>query len=242
MRLPFQARLERQRTRAALPEALRARLAALKRARGGFAAGRALRAAPLALARFVALDVETTGPRMDRDRIIAIGAVAVAERSVGHRDAFAAVLRQRRSSSVDNILVHRIGGQQQLGGQAGAEALVELLEFMGSAVAVAFRAEFDATVLARELELELGVRVPRRFVDLAVLLPALFPGTQNDTLEDWLGHFSLQPIGRHDALADAYMSAQLFLIALDTAERRGARTTGGLMSFETAQRWLGWRR
>ncbi|HXQ63636.1 MAG TPA: 3'-5' exonuclease, partial [Steroidobacteraceae bacterium] len=224
------------------PEPLRARLAALKRAQRGFGTARTLRRAPLALARFVALDLETTGPRMDRDRIIAIGAVAVAERSVGHRDAFAAVLRQRRSSSVDNILVHQIGGQQQLDGRATAEALVEFLEFIGTAVAVAFRAEFDVTVLVRELELELGIRVRQRFVDLAVLLPALFPGTQNDTLEDWLEHFSLRPIGRHDALADAYTCAQLLLIALDAAERLGARTTGDLMSFEAAQRWLGWRR
>jgi DNA polymerase-3 subunit epsilon len=242
VRLPFQARLERRRIRAALPAALRTRLVALKRARGGFGAARTLRAAPLALARFVALDLETTGPRLDRDRIIAIGAVAVANRSLGHRDAFEAVVRQRRSSSVDNILVHQIGGQQQLGGRAAAEALIEFLEFMGSAVAVAFRAEFDATVLARELELELGIRMPQRFVDLATLLPALFPGTQNDTLEEWLRHFSLQPIGRHDAVADAYTSAQLMLIALDAAERLGARTTGDLMSFEAAQRWLGWRR
>ncbi len=242
MSWPWQRRIERRRVRAALPERLQARLAQLRRRELGFASGRRLRATPLALARFVAVDLETTGPRMDRDREIAIGAVAIAERALAHADAFAAVLRQPASSSVDNILVHQIGGQQQLGGLDPATALVDFLEFRGAAFAVAFRAEFDAEVLGRETELQLGIRVPRRFLDLAVLLPALFPGTQNDTLEDWLRHFALVPIGRHDALADAYTSAQLFLIALDSAQRLGARTTGDLLELESAQRWLGRRR
>jgi DNA polymerase III subunit epsilon len=239
---PWQRRIERRRVRAALPEPLKARLTQLKRHELGFASGRRLRATPLALARFVALDLETTGPRMDRDRVIAVGAVAVAERALAHADSFAAVLRQTASSSVDNILVHQIGGQQQLGGLDPAAALLDFLEYRGAAFAVAFRAEFDAEVLAREIELQLGIRVPRRFIDLAVLLPALFPGMQNDTLEDWLGHFALVPIGRHDALADAYTGAQLLLIALDAAQRLGARTTGDLLELESAQRWLGRRR
>jgi DNA polymerase-3 subunit epsilon len=242
MRWPWQRRIDRRRARAALPAPMRARLAQLKRAELGLASGRRLRATPLALARFVAVDLETTGPRMDRDRIIAIGAVAVAERALKHAEAFTAVLRQRASSSVDNILVHQIGGQEQLAGADPKNALLRFLEFRGAALAVAFRAEFDATVLARELELELGLRVPRRFLDLALLLPALYPGTQNDTLEDWLEHFALVPIGRHDALADAYTSAQLLLVALDAAQRLGARTTGHLVELERAQRWLGRRR
>jgi DNA polymerase-3 subunit epsilon len=239
---PWRRPIERRRLREALPATSRARLARLKRREFTFASGRRLRATPLALARFVALDLETTGPRLDRDRVIAIGAVAVAERALAHGDSYAAVLRQSAASSVDNILVHQIGGQQQLAGLDPALALLEFLEFRGASFAVAFRAEFDATVLARELELQLGVRVPRRFLDLAVLLPALFPGTQNDTLEDWLEHFALVPIGRHDALADAYTSAQLLLIALDAAQRMGARTTADLVAIEGAQLWLGWRR
>jgi DNA polymerase-3 subunit epsilon len=242
VRWPWQRRVERRRVRAALPEPARARLARLKRGDLRLGSGRRLRAMPLVLARFVALDLETTGPRMDRDRIIAVGAVAVAERALAHADAFAAVLRQPASSSVDNILVHQIGGQQQLGGVDPAAALLEFLEFRGAAFAVAFRAEFDATVLGRELELKLGIRVPRRFVDLAVLLPAVFPGTQNDTLEDWLEYFALVPIGRHDALADAYTCGELLLIVLDAAQRMGARTIGDLIELEGAQRWLGWRR
>src|SRR5512137_647802 len=135
-------------------------------------------AQPLALARFVVLDLETTGPRMLEDRIISIGAVAVTERTVRHDDAFEAVVRQDRSSGVDNILIHQIGGQQQLAGLDPVESLVACLEFIADSRVVAFRAEFDATVFAREIRIRLGFRAWPRFIDLAAVLPALFPATE----------------------------------------------------------------
>ncbi|HET9695127.1 MAG TPA: 3'-5' exonuclease [Steroidobacteraceae bacterium] len=197
---------------------------------------------PLALARFVALDLETTGPRMLTDRIISIGAVAVIDGTVRHDDAYEALLRQERSSEVDNILIHQIGGQQQLGGTDPVEALVGCLEFVAASRIVAFRAEFDQTVFRREVRLRLGMHAWPRFIDLAALLPAIFPGTDNDSLDDWVRHFDLPPIGRHHAIADAYATAQLLMIVLHAAPRAGIETSRDLRDAEQAQRWLGRRR
>jgi DNA polymerase-3 subunit epsilon len=224
-----------RRTYAALPAGVRERLREARRAfreRPGLGQ-------PLAIARFVALDLETTGPRMLQDRVISIGAVAVAGRTVRHDDAYEALLRQDRSSQVDNILIHQIGGQQQLGGMDPVEALAGCLEFIGTARVVAFRAEFDSTVFEREVHECLGVRAWPRFLDLAALLPALFPGTENDSLDDWVRHFRLPPIGRHHAIADAYATAQLLMIVLEAAPRAGIETTADLCDAEQAQRWLG---
>jgi DNA polymerase-3 subunit epsilon len=238
MKLPLQGLLEARRTRRALPPALRERLHDVRvqfTLRPGLGE-------PLAIARFVALDLETTGPNMATDRIISIGAVAVTARAVRHDDAFEVLLRQDQSSRVDNILVHQIGGQQQLAGEDPVEALVQCLEFVGDSRVIAFRAEFDATVFQREVRERLGMRAWPRFMDLATLLPALFPGTANDTLDDWTRHFGLPPIGRHHAIADAYANAQLLLLALEQAQRFGIETAWGLRDVERAQRWLGRRR
>jgi DNA polymerase-3 subunit epsilon len=230
--------LRARRIRRALPSELRERL---RRVRSGFLHRPSLDQ-PVALARFVALDLETTGPRMLVDRIISIGAVAVVDGTVRHDDAFEALLRQERSSEVDNILVHQIGGQEQLGGTDPAEALVRCLEFVGDSRIVAYRAEFDQTVFRREARLRLGVHAWPRFIDLASLLPALFPGTDNDSLDDWVQHFALPPIGRHHAIADAYATAQLLMIVLQAASRAGIETSRDLRDAEQAQRWLGRRR
>jgi DNA polymerase III subunit epsilon len=238
MKLPLQAWLEARRTRRSLSPALRERLRVVRQRftlRPGLGE-------PLAIARFVALDLETTGPNMHADRIISIGAVAVTARAVRHDDAFEVLLRQDASSRVDNILVHQIGGQQQLAGEDPVEALVRCLEFIGDSRVIAFRAEFDATVLRREVRARLGLRAWPRFVDLAALLPALYPGTDNDTLDDWTRYFGLPPIGRHHAIADAYANAQLLLLALEQAQRYGIETAWDLRDAEKAQRWLGRRR
>jgi DNA polymerase-3 subunit epsilon len=232
--------IERRRIRRGLPIPIRERLAQWQ-AQNARAWRSALRE-PLALARLVALDLETTGARMDRDRLLCVGAIAVRARAVRHDESLERFVRQERSSSVANILIHQIGGQQQLAGDDPAGALIDCLEFLGSAVVVAYRAEFDATILRRELAQVLGTRMPNRFADLAVLLPALFPGTQNDTLEDWLGHFGLDFPVRHRALIDAYAHAALLLIVLERASRLGLHTTGELLRIEKAQRWLGLRR
>jgi DNA polymerase-3 subunit epsilon len=179
---------------------------------------------------------------MHSDRIISIGGVAVAGRTLRHRDSFEVVVRQQHESRVDNILIHQIGGQEQRAGAEPVEALLSFLEFLDGSIAVAFRAEFDATVLRRELHECLGIRTRPRFLDLACVLPALFPDTPNDSLDDWIRHFGLPQIGRHHAIADAYANAQLLMLALEQSQRLGLRTAGDLLDLEKSQRWLGRRR
>jgi DNA polymerase-3 subunit epsilon len=243
MRLPFWHSFTRRRIRGALPADVRKRLAALRvRSRQRARADRSIASGLFTLARFVAMDLETTGANMHADRIISIGGVAVTGRTVRHQDAFEVVVRQDRESRVDNILIHQIGGQEQRGGEEPIGALLSFLEFLDGSIAVAFRAEFDATVLRRELQEWLGIRTRLRFLDLAAVLPALFPNTPNDSLDDWTAYFKLPPIGRHHAIADAYANAQLLLLALEQAQRLGLTTAGDLLDLEKSQRWLGRRR
>ena len=243
MRLSFWESVTRRRIRGTLPPDLRRRLAALRvRARQRAREDRSVTAGLFSLVRFVAMDLETTGANMHADRIISIGAVAVAGRTARHADSFEVVLRQEQESRVDNILIHQIGGQEQRAGEEPVGALLSFLEYLDGSIAVAFRAEFDATVLRRELHEQLGIRTRQRFLDLAVVLPALFPGTPNDTLDDWTAHFGLPPIGRHHAIADAYANAQLLLLALEQSQRLGLVTAGDLLDLERSQRWLGRRR
>lgn len=243
MPLGYWESIRRRHIRGRLPPEVRQRLAALRlRARQRARDDRSVTAGLFSLARFAAMDLETTGPNMHADRIISIGAIAVAGRAVRHSDSFEVVVRQQQESRVDNILIHQIGGQQQRGGEEPVGALLSFLEYLDGSIAVAFRAEFDATVLRRELHGHLGIRTRQRFLDLAVVLPALFPGTPNDTLDEWTAHFGLPPIGRHHAIADAYATAQLLLLVLEQAQRVGLQTAGELLDLEKSQRWLGRRR
>jgi DNA polymerase III subunit epsilon len=196
-----------------------------------------LRQAHAAL-RYVVVDVETTGLDTRTDRLIAIGAVGVTGSALHVNDAFAAVLRQPRPSAEHNILVHQIGGEAQLSGADPERALVDFLAFVGKAPLVAFHAQFDRTMLERAYREMLGMPLGLPWIDVAMVLPALYPKVGCESLDDWLVHFGVEVSARHDALADAWGTAELFLIALDAGARADMTTARDLMAAQRAQRWL----
>jgi DNA polymerase-3 subunit epsilon len=165
--------------------------------------------------------------------------VAVQRGRVDLSDCFAIVLRQRESSATENILVHQIGGQQQLAGVDPAEALVRFLEYVRLAPLVAFRADFDQAMIERELDLILGLRTQSLWIDLAKLMPALYPSNDCRTMDDWLARFGIPLVARHDALADAFATAQLLQVVLAAADRVGMDCPAKLDEMQRAQHWLG---
>ncbi len=184
-------------------------------------------------AAWVVVDCETSGLDARRDRLLAVAAVEVRAGRVALERAYAAVLRQRMPSTADNILVHGIGGEAQLAGREPAAALQELAAFVGGAVPAAFHAPFDEEVLRRA-----GFRAEKKWLDLARLAPALFPGEKARHLDDWLAAFAIDCPARHDALADAYATALLFLVLLAEARRQGILTLQALQKLAASSRWI----
>lgn len=195
---------------------------------------------PLDEVRWVVVDCESSGLDPRRDRLISVAAVPVERDRLRLSEAFHAVIRQAAPSASDNIVVHGIGGEAQLAGRPADEVLRELLEFIGAAAPVAFHAQFDALILRRAMSY-FGLKPPSRWLDLAQLAPALFPARApaQRALDHWLEAFSIECPGRHDALADAFATAQLHLLLLAEARRQGVGTRKGLEALSRSRRWLG---
>lgn len=189
-------------------------------------------------ARWVVVDCETSGLDAARDRLLSIGAVAVRAARIRAHEAYEATVAQAVPSSRDNILVHGIGEARQRSGRPEAEVLDEFARFAGEAPCAAFRAPFDRAVLSAAAR-RAGIRLPRRWLDLAELLPVLFParGTREATLDAWLASFAIRHAARHDALADAYATAQLLLVALDEARRQGFASVRQVLGGARAAPW-----
>jgi DNA polymerase-3 subunit epsilon len=196
--------------------------------------------AELANGRIVVVDVETTGLSLANDHLIAIGAVAINNGRIAFADSFEVVLRQEVESAKANILVHGIGGSAQRAGLPPEEALLEFLDYLDGAPLFAFHVAFDETMLRKACRRFLGSEFRHTWVDLAYLLPELFPdyAKKYNALDDWLAHFSIGNNARHNALADALATAQLGLIALRAARERRATDFKSLQGMEKAQRWL----
>lgn len=187
--------------------------------------------------RFVVVDVETTGLNLARDRLVSIAALAMTGRGVRLGETFEVILRQDAASTKENILVHGIGGTAQVEGEPPAESLLRFLEFVGKDPLLAFHAAFDAGMIRKATLRHLGFRLRHRWLDLAILAPALFPelGEQQRGLDEWSAHFAIPNYARHDAMADALATAQLALIVFEAARARGITSVARLTDLERLQ-------
>jgi DNA polymerase-3 subunit epsilon len=195
---------------------------------------------PLAALRWCVVDVETGGLDALHDPLLAIGAVMIEEKRIALAHSFETGLTQAQATGAANILIHGITDSAQRAGQAAHVALLDWLEFAGNVPRVAFHAGFDQTVLERDTRRQLGLRPPAPWFDAALVAPLLFPAVapRYRHLDDWLGHFGIAVYTRHGALADAYATAELWLVLLDAAARERVTTARQLLRLLRARRWL----
>jgi DNA polymerase-3 subunit epsilon len=120
------------------------------------------------------------------------------------------------------VLIHRLGPSALAAGCDPAEALLDLMAFIGDSPVLAFHAPFDQHMLARALKASLGLRLQHLFFDVAELAPMLNPDTvlREAGLDDWVARFGLEVQARHHASADAQVTAELALILFSQARRQ----------------------
>lgn len=190
--------------------------------------------------RCVVVDVETSGLNLMEDRLISIGAVAVVNGKIALGDSFYIVLQQTTVSDKANILLHGIGGAAQSEGIPPSDALLDFLEFLGKDPLVAFHVTFDQTMIQRAIRRYLGCAFKHPWSDMAYVMPALNPALASHyrSLDDWISHFSIGNDARHNALADALVTAQLFQVSLAQANSRNITDFSQLRDLEKAQRWV----
>jgi len=190
-------------------------------------------------ARWVVVDCESSGLDPGSDRLLSIGAIAVEAGRIRVDRGFSTVLRQASPSEASNIVIHGISGGEQLGGVDAREALLQFTAFSGEGPLVAFHAAFDRALLSRAAG-RTGVRLRNAWLDLAELAPVLYPkqATRCRALDQWLDHFGIVNPARHNALGDAYATAQLFQVLLASGRAQRLIEAGELMGAESGRRWL----
>ncbi len=198
--------------------------------------------------RWVVIDVETTGLDPSRDRLLAIAGIAL------QRDAqrLAIVLHDRFEVLVHhdagppdkpNILVHGIGVGAQRTGAPAPQALRAFQAWAGDAPRLGFHVGFDRAVIERA-ERDAGVALDRpgssvQWVDLEPLAALTQPQAKARTLDEWLRHFGIPCLQRHQAAADALATAELLLRLWPRLRAEGAGDGPSLARLAAARRWLG---
>ncbi|TWO70480.1 3'-5' exonuclease [Caenimonas sedimenti] len=169
-------------------------------------------------ARWVVVDLETTGLDPARDALVAIGAVAVRidrvtrQASILPGDSFESIVRpEHLSADRANILLHGIGWQRQREGRPAGTALADFAAYVGASPLLAFHAAFDREVLQRALRSQRAPELANPWADIEFLCAVTFGEIPGGTLDAWLEHFGLHCPRRHEATADALAEAELLL-------------------------------
>lgn len=180
----------------------------------------------LAACRLIVLDLETTGLNASKDEVIAIGAVAITAGAVPLDDQFDLILRRPELDISETVLIHGIGPEALTQGHETEDALLYLLEWMNGDPVLAYHSAFDQKFLEKTLRSQLGYTQSHTWLDVADILPAFFPDakTGGKGLDHWADFFGLEVSARHHAAADAMVTAELTLAALNKARKDGVKT------------------
>ncbi len=185
-------------------------------------------------ASYVVFDVETTGLRPFKgDEIISLGAVTIENGAIMDRSAFQQLVNPRRPISSKAKEITGISDGMLRDKPEIMPVIKEFIEFCGPRILVAHNAPFDLAFLNLKLGETTGKRIINPVIDTVLLTAALYYHLENYSLENLSSRFGFSLEGRHDSLADARMTATLFLKLLPELKERGIMTLpqlAGLLS------------
>jgi DNA polymerase-3 subunit epsilon len=184
----------------------------------------ALRAAtnlrvPLDDAPFVVVDLETTGGAIGPGAIIEIGAYRMRWRRI--EESFQSLIRPRVMVSTFITRLTSITNAMLADAPSIEEVLPEFRDFLGDAVMVAHNAPFDRSFLDFEFRRIFGIGVLNPVLCTVRMARRLLPSVKRRRLDLLAEHFGLSTEGRHRALGDARMTAELLAIFLEIVAKMG---------------------
>lgn len=179
---------------------------------------------PLAGVTCTVFDTETTGLDPSHgDEIVAIGAVRIVDGRVLAHERFDQLVDPRRAMSEASMRVTGIEDSALVGQPTLDKVLPVFRQFCADSVLVAHDAAFDMRFLAVKERIT-GVRFDQPVLDTMLLSAVVHPGFETHSLEDLAERVGVSTVGRHTALGDATITANVFLRLVPLLAERGIRT------------------
>ncbi len=175
---------------------------------------------------YTAFDTETTGLEPSAgDEIIQIGAVRIVNGRLLRHENIDQLIDPRRPLRPEGIAIHGITEDMVRGQPTIAEVLPQFHAFCAGTVLVAHNAAFDMRFLQLKEE-ALGIRFTQPLLDTLLLSAVIHPNQESHKLEAIAERLGVPIIGRHTALGDAIVTAEVFLRMLPLLAAMGIRTLG----------------
>lgn len=165
---------------------------------------------------YVCLDCETTGLNSRKDEILSIGAVHIKNNKILMRKTFNIFVKPSKKISAESIKIHHIRPIDLENAVNPQEAILKLLDFIGSRPIVGYYIEFDIAIISKYTKQYIGIKLPNESIEVS----SMFYKTKKKTSEyefidlkfdTIMKELDIPRLGKHDALNDAIMTSMIFL-------------------------------
>ncbi|MFO1412609.1 MAG: 3'-5' exonuclease [Burkholderiales bacterium] len=175
---------------------------------------------------YTVFDSETTGLDPSKgDEIVSLGAVRVVNGRLLEQEAFEQLVDPRRPMSPEAAKITGIDDAMLENQPTIEKVLPAFATFCEETVLVAHNAAFDMRFLHLK-EQATGVRITQPVLDTLLLSAVIHPDLPTHGLTAIAERMGVNPIGRHTALGDAIMTAEVFLRMIPLLAEQGIRTLG----------------
>ena len=173
---------------------------------------------------FTVFDTETTGLNpSEGDEIIQIGAARIVNGKLLRQESFEQLVNPGRLIPAATVPIHGITQDMVKGKPLITEVLPAFYSFAQDTVLVAHNAAFDMKFLQLQ-ERHTGLVFNHPVLDTLLLSAVVHPAQESHRLEAIAERFNITVLGRHTALGDAFVTAEVWLRLLPLLQAMGINT------------------
>lgn len=175
---------------------------------------------------YTVFDTETTGLNPSQgDEIIQMGAARIVNGKLLSQECFEQLIDPLRGIPAATIPIHGIEPHMVAGKPTIAQVLPSFHAFAQDTVLVAHNAAFDMRFLQLK-EKSTGIVFDQPVLDTLLLSAVVHPNQASHRLEAIAERFNVTVLGRHTAMGDAMVTAEVFLKLIPLLAEKGIRTLG----------------
>ena len=175
---------------------------------------------------YTVFDTETTGLQPSAgDEIIQIGATRIVAGKLRREEAYEQLVDPERDIPAEGIAIHGIEAAMVRGAPTIDTVLPAFAAYAQDTVLVAHNAAFDMRFLELKRE-RTGIAFDQPVLDTLLLSAVVHPAQASHRLEAIAERLGVPVLGRHTALGDAMVTAEVFLKLIPLLAERGIHTLG----------------